>query len=68
MMKAVKILADTCVNITTEGHKYFGGVIGRDEFETNYSIQIVETIGRIKQINTLAEIAMCENIHKRNKS
>ena len=56
--EAKKIFSGTKINITTEGRKYLGGVIGTDKFKTEYVDEKIEEM--IKQLERFCKIAMYE--------
>ena len=53
--EATKIFKDCAINITTEGHKYLGGIIGKEDFKASHVESIVEEW--VRQIKILAKIA-----------
>ena len=56
--EAVRVFADTAINITTEGRKYLGGFVGTLEGSEEY---VRELVGEwINQLQVLSNIAKCE--------
>ena len=47
---------ETKVNVTIEGHKYLGGVVGSDEYKTKYADNLVKTwVGQIERLSIIAK-------------
>ena len=56
--EAKQIFDGTDINITTEGHKYLGGVIGNESFKESYTQDLVDEW--VRQIKLMSEIAKSE--------
>ena len=55
---ASQIFSDTEIKITTEGRKYLGGFIGKQEAQSQYAKELVSKW--IKEVKVLSKIAKCE--------
>ena len=56
--RATEIFRDTNIQITTDGRKYLGGTIGKEEFKSTYIKSRVNEW--VEQIQSLSEIAKCQ--------
>ena len=53
---ARKVFADSDIRITTDGHRYLGGVIGSEAFEQQFLQQkLQDWISDIKKLSCIAE-------------
>ena len=56
--EAKKVFAGTNINITTEGRRYLGGVIGSEEFKQEFVDREIQVL--IEQLKRLSQIALFE--------